>query len=72
MVGTGDPTFGGSERDHAALEPNCDGMHPIIRAQLGENVRDVALDSCFPDTELIPDRFVGIPGGNQLQNLNLP
>ena len=38
MVGTGDPTFGGSERDDAAGQPNRDGMRSIIGAKLGENV----------------------------------
>ena len=38
MVGTGDPTFGGSEPDDAAGQPNRDGMRSIIGAKLGENV----------------------------------
>ena len=72
IVGVGDPIFRGLERDDAALYPNCDGMCSIVGAQLGENVRDVALDGCFPDTESVRDLFVGIPDCNQPQNLNLP
>src|ERR1700741_2979054 len=34
-------------------------MCSIVGAQLGENVRDMALDSCFPDTELVRDLLVG-------------
>jgi hypothetical protein len=37
-VGSGDPTFGGSERDDAAGQPNRDGMCSIIGTKLGENV----------------------------------
>ena len=38
-----------SEVDYAALQANCNGMSPIVRAKLGEYVCHMALDSCLPD-----------------------
>jgi hypothetical protein len=38
------PLSGDLQFDNAALQPYRDGMGPVVRAKLGEDVRDVALD----------------------------
>jgi len=37
----------GVEVDDAALQADCDGMSPVVRAKLGEYVRYMALNGCL-------------------------
>ena len=72
IVGGGNSTFGGSQSDDAALQPNRNRMRPIIRVQFGKDIRDVALDRRFADIEAVCDLFVGISGSDQQQHVNFP
>jgi hypothetical protein len=66
------PLSRGLEVDDPALQPDGNGMCPIVGAQLGENVLDVALDGFFRDGELGSDFFVCIPARDEPQNLYFP
>jgi len=48
------------EVDNAALQPDRNGVCPIVRIEFGEDVFDVTLHSLFRDGELSGDLFVGV------------
>lgn len=37
------------ELDNSALQPDCDGVRPIVSVQFSKDVRDMALDRFFRD-----------------------
>src|SRR5215204_6369739 len=56
-----------------ALSPGVDGgLGTVCEMQLGENVRDVALDRLLAHVEAARDLRVVQPFGDQLQHLELP
>src|SRR5208283_523641 len=52
----------------SAPQTDHGGMGPVMRAQFGEDVPDLALDGLFANRELSSYLFVGIPFGNQPQD----
>jgi hypothetical protein len=64
--------FWGIRARWCAFYSNRYCMRPVIGAQLGENVRDVALNSRFSDIESVRNLFIGISYGNQSQDINFP
>jgi hypothetical protein len=66
------PSFEVSQFDDSSLEPDGNGVGPIVGVQFSQNVFDVAFHSFFGDGELGGDLFIRIPTGNQPQNLNFP
>ena len=59
----------GVQVDDAAPEADRDGVDPIVRAELGKNVRHVCLDRCFANRQLIGDVLVCVAGSDQSQNV---
>src|SRR5215472_12465383 len=47
-------------------------MGAVVRAKLGENIRNVTLNGPFADRELIRNLLVSIPGSDQPQYVDLP
>ena len=50
--------------DNSSLQPNRDGVGPVVSAKLGKNVRDVAFHACFSDRQLAGNLFVRISTGD--------
>ena len=48
-----------------------DGMGPVVSAELGEYIRDVALDCVLRNGKLAGNRFVRVPGCDQPEHGNL-
>ena len=46
-------------------------MGPVVSAELGEYIRDVALDSLLRNGELGCDLFVRVPGRDQPEHIDL-
>lgn len=55
----------GLQVDDSTLQSESDSVRPIMGAQLGENVLDVALYGLLADRQFIGDQFVGISRCNQ-------
>src|SRR5262245_56566733 len=47
-------------------------MRPVVRAQLREDVLDVALDGVFRERERVGNYLVGVPSLNQADYLHFP
>src|SRR6185369_15863511 len=58
--------------DDPALEPDGDGVSPVVDAQLLKNVFDVTLDAFLGDVQLGSDLLIGVPTRNQLQHADFP
>jgi hypothetical protein len=56
----GTPLSRGLEVDNSAFQADGDGVRPVVGAQFGENIFDVALDGFFGDGELRTNFLVGI------------
>jgi hypothetical protein len=56
--------------NNSALQANRNRVGPIVSAELGEYVCDVALNGRVGDREPIGDLLVGVPGGNQTQYID--
>ena len=59
-----------SEVNDSAFEPDHGGVCPVVGAELGEYVLDVALHGFLRDGKLRGDFFVGVSARDQAQNLN--
>jgi hypothetical protein len=59
----------GVQVDDAALKADRNGVDPIVRPELGKNVRHVCLDRCFANRQLIGDVLVCVAGRDQSQNV---
>jgi hypothetical protein len=70
-LGTRYPTFGGSQFDDSSLQTYGDGMSAVVRAELGEYIRDVALHCVLGDGKLRGDLFVRVPARDQPEHTNL-
>jgi hypothetical protein len=54
------PLSGDLQFDNPALQPYRDGMGPVVRAKLGENICDVALDGFLCNGKLAGDLLVRV------------
>ena len=54
--------MGDLQFDDSELQPYRDGMSPVVSTELGEHIRDVALDRVLCNGELGRDLFVRVPG----------
>ena len=57
--------------DQSALVGEYDGLHPVAKSQLGEQIRDVGLDGALAYEEMRGELRVAPSGGEQLQDLGL-
>ena len=72
-TGGGPPHFRGVlQFDDAALKRERDRVGSVVCSQLGEYIRDVALDRVLRNTELSGNLFVRVPSRNQSKHIDLP
>src|SRR3984957_20456699 len=61
-------SFGRSELNDPALEPDHGGVGSVLGAQFGEDVPNLTLHRVLAGRQLRRDLFVGIPLGNETQD----
>lgn len=66
------PLSGCLEFDDSSFQPDRYGVRPVVGAQFGEDVFDVPFHGFFRNGELGGDLLVGIPTGDQAENLYFP
>ncbi len=59
------PFWGFLQFDDPTLQPDCNGMGPVVSPEFREYIGDVALHAGFSDRKLIGDLFVGVSIGDQ-------
>ena len=57
--------------NQSPLQRSNNGLGAVRGVESHQNCADVAFDSCFGDTQKLPDLFVAVPGSKQLQDLSL-